>query len=110
MEPAYGPKIISHCPLCHAVYQASEIRLLGEKGPARLFHCTCAACGHAVMAIVLEANGAVSSVGLVTDMEAQDALRFRQALSVSTDDCLAIHELLEKNSRDLCRKLLDKKA
>lgn len=88
----------------------SKIRLLGEKGSTRLFHCTCTACGNAVIAIVLENGGAVSSIGLVTDLEAADALRFQAVLPVSSDECVATHRLLETDSNAFCRLVLDKRA
>lgn len=102
-------KIVGHCPLCQSAYDQSVVRLLGQSGPARLFHCTCQSCGHAVLAVVVESMGAVSSVGMLTDLEASDALRFSYREPVSADECLAIHAALGK-SRDLCALLLDKKA
>ncbi len=110
MQPASSPKLLAHCPVCHAMYSTSEIRLLGEKGATRLFHCTCKSCGNAVIAVVLENGGAVSSVGLVTDLKAMDALRFQDLLPVSTDECVATHRLLETDSKAFCRLVLDKQA
>ncbi len=103
-------KMLAHCPMCHSAYEPSEIRLLGEKGTTRLFHCTCGSCKHAVLAVVLEAAGSVSSVGLMTDMEVQDAMRFQLAGPVTTDECIAVHRLLESESQAICAALLDRKA
>lgn len=111
MDHAHSsPQLLAHCPVCHAAYPTSDVRLLGEKGPTRLFHCTCQRCGNAVIAVVLENAGAVSSVGLVTDMEVQDALRFQDVPAVSSDECIAAHRLVEQESRSFCRRLLDRKA
>ncbi len=105
MSSTHGPKLLAHCPVCQAAYNASEIRLLGEKGAARLFHCTCNTCGQSVLAIVLENFGNISSLGLVTDLELQDALRFRNAEAVSLDECITMHRILQTNSSILCHKL-----
>lgn len=110
MDHAHSPKLLAHCPVCQAAYPASEIRLLGEKGPTRLFHCTCQSCGNSVIAVVLENAGAVSSVGLVTDLEIQDALRFQDVQPVSSDECVAAHRFLDTQSQALCARLLDKTA
>lgn len=110
MDHGHLHKLLAHCPLCQTAYPASEIRLLGERGTMRLFHCTCSTCGHAVLAVVLETSGSVSSVGLVTDLEVSDALRFQNAQAVSSDECIAFHQLLETDSRGFCGRLLDKKA
>ncbi len=107
METPQPQKLLAHCPLCHEAYQPAEVRLLGEKGPTRLFHCSCKVCGHAVLAVILETPGALSSVGVVTDLEIQDALRFKDAGPVSADECLAIHASLEGDAKAWCRQLLD---
>ncbi len=59
-----------------------------------------------MMAIVLEANGAVSSVGLVTDLEAADALRMNDRAPISDDDCIAAHRILQQESRAFCAQLM----
>lgn len=59
-----------------------------------------------MMAVVLEASGVVSSVGVVTDLEAADAKRFHQASPITVDECLHFHVQLEDQSRELCQALL----
>ncbi len=110
MDHALPQKILAHCPLCQSAYPTSLIRLLGERGTMRLFHCTCNSCGHAVLAVVLETSGSVSSVGLVTDLEVTDALRFQNARPVTGDECIAIHRLLETNSQSFCERLCSPSA
>lgn len=110
MDNPNPQKIMAHCPLCQRAYADDSVRLVGERGPARLFHCTCSGCGHAVLAVVIEAAGGISSVGLVTDLEVQDAVRFANLPPVSTDECISAHKALEEGSRQLCGRLLDKKA
>ena len=103
-------KLLAHCPLCSSAYQTSAIQLLGERGTTRLFHCTCGRCGHAVLAVVLQNSGSVSSMGLVTDMEVQDAIRFQGRGPVTSDECIQFHQLLETQSQRFVESLLDKKA
>lgn len=106
MDRAHSSKLLAHCPLCQALYQDAEVRLLGERGSTRLFHCSCHACGHAMLAIILETQGSVSSVGLVTDLEVQDALRFRDSSALTSDDVILAHRVLDEQSKDFCRVLL----
>ena len=106
MDSAHSSKLLAQCPLCQTVYEESEVRLLGERGSTRLFHCSCHACGHAMLAMILEAHGSVSSVGLMTDLEVQDALRFQSLESLSADDCIAAHRILEAESRQLCTLIM----
>jgi len=58
-----------------------------------------------MLAIILETQGSMSSVGLMTDLEIQDALRFRESPPISADDCIAAHRLLQEESQEFCRSL-----
>lgn len=99
-------KLLAQCPMCQAFYDQNEIRLVGEETGSRLFHCTCKSCGHAMLAVILETSGMVSSIGVVTDLEAGDAVRFRGAPAVSVDECVRIHRLLEEQSFAFCQQML----
>ena len=100
-----APKLLTHCPLCDAAYGDGSVRPLGESGATRLYHLTCPACAHSVLAVILEHASGVSSIGLVTDLEAQDAFRFRDANPISSDDCVRAHEALARDSAGLCKRL-----
>lgn len=99
-------RILTQCPLCQSAYDEAGIRLVGEEGSSRVFHCSCQKCGRAMLAVVLEASGVVSSVGVVTDLEAADAKRFHEAVPITVDECLRFHVQLEDQSRELCQALL----
>lgn len=58
-----------------------------------------------MLAIVLEAQGSMSSLGLMTDLEATDALRFQEYAPISADDCIAAHRVLEEGSQAFCEAL-----
>ena len=108
MSQQPSPKLLTHCPLCDAAYADASIRPLGESGTMRLFHLTCPSCAHAVLAVILEHPSGISSIGLVTDLEAQDALRFRDAAPISSEDCMIVHDVLNGRSRELCQTLIAK--
>ncbi len=103
-----APKLLTHCPLCDAAYADGSVRPLGESGAMRLYHLTCPSCAHAVLAVILENATGVSSIGLVTDLEAQDALRFRDVAPIGSNDCVKAHEVLDRESASLCRMLMGK--
>ena len=102
LEPS---RILTQCPACHATYGQGTICILGEEGMTRLVHCTCAECGRAMMAVILEASGFVSSVGVVTDLEAEDAVRFRDVAPLQIDECIRFAEQIRSQSRKLCQAL-----
>ncbi len=104
-----SPKLLSHCPLCDAAYEDQCIRLLGEHGGMRLFHLTCPSCTHAVLAVIMENQHGISSMGMVTDLEVQDAVRFRDAEPISADMCFEARDQLMGQSRAICASLLPQK-
>lgn len=91
--------------MCRVVYPDGHIRLIGEQGEAKLFHCTCEACGHAVLAIMLETGGWVSSIGVVTDLEAEDAARYRTLSTLDADECIRLYRTIEADGRAFCKAL-----
>lgn len=81
--------------------------MLGEQGMMRLFHLTCQSCSHAVLAVILENQHGISSMGMVTDLEVQDAVRFQDADPISADDCLNAKELLTNASQRFVEVIRD---
>ena len=100
-----SPKILSQCPVCATLYAEDSIGFVGEQGKMRLYHCVCKACGNSMLTIVVD-GGMASSLGLVTDLELEDALQARSRAAISTDECVAFHDLIDQKSRDFCRSLL----
>jgi hypothetical protein len=112
-QPQPTPHMLAHCPLCQAAYEDASVRLLGEvastlsaRGTSRMFHLTCNKCSHAILAIILESGHGVSSIGLVTDLEVQDAVRIHNAVPLSADDVLRAHHELNLRSREWCLGLV----
>lgn len=106
MDSTQSSRLIAHCPLCQSVYPDDRVHLVGERGGRRLFHYTCRGCGHAMLAIILESKGSISSIGLMTDLEAHDADRIHEAPPISADDCIRAHRILQDDSVALATTLL----
>ncbi len=96
--------------MCLAEYQDHAICLVGERGNTRLFHCSCQTCGHAILAVILESSGWVSSIGVMTDLEAQDAIRFQNTEPIHPDECVALYRTLETESGAFCHALMHPSA
>lgn len=94
-----GLRMISSCPVCGHRYGPDQARLIEEKGEAHLVHIQCAKCQGGVIALIVKGGIGVSSVGLVTDLTAEDVYRFKESDSLTEDDCIAIHEYLERNHK-----------
>ena len=99
--------LMAHCPVCQALYIKGSVRLLAERPHVRLFHSMCPMCHHGMLAYVIDAPSGISSVGLITDISGEDALKQMNLEIISAEECIAVHRLILEQSRDICRQLLD---
>jgi hypothetical protein len=102
-------QILVHCPLCQGKYEENDIQKLFSRGAAQLLHCACSACGRAMLALLLESSGWVSSVGMVTDLQAHEATEALHRAPLSLEECVSIHQALSETSQVLCQKWLKTK-
>ncbi|USN53163.1 MAG: hypothetical protein H6760_03235 [Candidatus Nomurabacteria bacterium] len=92
---------LSHCPLCQAFYQPSTSRILVTSEDAHLIHLECTRCGSSVLAIIVASMVGVSSVGLLTDLTAEDVMKFRLGKEIDANDVLDVHEWVQDASGEL---------
>jgi len=100
-------QLLERCPLCHEKYGTGSIQLLGGEGKTQTFHCACSACGHAMLSVVFEGSGWLSSIGLVTDLQADEAQKLFKTPTITSDECIGIHTSIEQNSAKICQILLE---
>ncbi|MBU1164954.1 hypothetical protein KKA15_05360 [Patescibacteria group bacterium] len=94
-------KIISFCPVCNAKYNPVEAKVLEEKEEAHLLHITCKKCQSNVVALILTSNLGISSMGIVTDLNSEDVLKFKSSKAVDADDVINIYKILQTKSKIL---------
>ena len=86
-------RLVSYCPLCESHYNPMEAKILEQREDAHLIHVQCRRCRSSVIVLVAAAShGGFTSIGMVTDLTAEDVLRFRSAEKVTVDDVLNIHQ------------------
>jgi hypothetical protein len=90
-----GIKLMNNCPLCKRQHTPDAASVLVEKNGTHLVHITCPFCHNAVLAVIVVTPFGLSSVGMVTDLQASDVLRLRNSGSVSEDELLNFHILLK---------------
>ncbi len=71
-----------------------------------MFHCSCGHCGHAILAVVLETSGWVSSIGVMTDLDVKDAERLQDRSPLTSDECVKFYHLFEQESAAFCKEVL----
>lgn len=69
-------------------------QILEEREDAHLVHTVCRKCSSSIVALVLTGGLGISSVGLVTDLNGQEVLKFRALAPIGADDVIDAHQLL----------------
>lgn len=91
-----NPTLITHCPVCNVRYDPLEARVLEERENAHLVYIKCRQCQSAILALIMANSLGISSMGLITDLNSDDILKFKAAKPVSCDDVIEVHQFLNK--------------
>ncbi len=94
MYPNESIRVVSYCPLCNTQYNPLSARILEEKEGAHLIHIQCRKCGSSIVALIMAGAMGVSSIGLLTDLSSDDAIRLKNNQPVSSDDVLTVYSTL----------------
>ena len=105
MEFDDNMNFVSRCPFCSAEYDLDGAKVIGEEDDATVVYVTCSECESSIIAVVAMSGFGIVSLGLVTDMTAEDTKRFFGAPGISSDELLSIYELLQKNHKDTLKEL-----
>ena len=98
-------QLVTRCPFCSAEYDLDGAQVIGEENDATMVYITCSECESSIVAIVAMSGLGIVSLGLVTDMTAEDTKRFNAEKPVTSDDLLTIYELVQKNHSKAYKKL-----
>lgn len=89
-----GIKLISFCPVCRSQKQRMEAHIIEENEATHLVHLRCPICEAAVLAMLTFSPAGLNSVGMVTDLSAEEAARFKDTNPFSADDAIDLHQFL----------------
>jgi len=98
-------QLVTRCPFCSAEYDLDGAQVIGEENDATMVYITCSDCESSIVAIVAMSGLGIVSLGLVTDMTAEDTKTFTEGKPVTSDDLLEIYETLEKDKAKAYQKL-----
>ena len=97
--------LVTRCPFCSSEYDLDGAQVIGEENEATMVYITCSDCESSIVAIVAMSGLGIVSLGLVTDMTADDTKHFMGEKEITGDELLAIYELLEKNQTNAFKQL-----
>ena len=87
---------VSRCPFCGTSYGEDRVRAIPSRGAEEVMHATCSGCHRAMLFSLERKAESVSCVGMFTDCDAEDCLRFRRAKRITLDDVLEAHVQLRQ--------------
>ena len=91
-------KLIARCPLCEADLNSVKAKVVEYKDDLDLVHIQCHKCKGFILALVLKTGTGLSSIGLITDLDFNDVLRFKDKEKISINQVINIYQALEKNN------------
>ena len=86
---------VFRCPLCDHHYDLLKARMLRQRDDTQLWHLMCTNCRHAAMFVIVFTDSGINSVGVITDLNSEEGVKFQKQEPVDTDDCLALHDIME---------------
>lgn len=101
MEFDDNMRVVTRCPFCSADYDLDGAQVIGEENDATMVYVTCSDCESSIIAVVAMSGLGIVSLGLVTDMTAEDTKRFTGVGSMTSNDLLSIYELLKDQTASI---------
>lgn len=98
-------KIMKNCPMCKNEYTREALELVEEGIGTHLVHLTCAICHNALLALIVVSRLGMSSVGMLTDLDAPDAKRLYRKTALGEESILDFHDYLKKHSKEFIHLL-----
>jgi hypothetical protein len=89
-----NPALIAYCPVCNQKFNPMEAKVLIEQEANYLLHVKCRSCQASLLSVITGGSLGITSVGLVTDLLAEDVLKFKNTQPVSPDEVIAFHQYL----------------
>ena len=90
-----GLKMMGKCPVCHNKFNPISAQILEEKNDNYLVYVRCQHCQSSVIAVITAGMFGVTSIGLITDLNAEEVLKFKNNKSINIDDVINTHQLLQ---------------
>ncbi|OGH66533.1 MAG: hypothetical protein A3B90_00830 [Candidatus Magasanikbacteria bacterium RIFCSPHIGHO2_02_FULL_41_13] len=98
-------KLMRNCPLCKSEYTHETLELVEEGTGTHLVHLTCVQCKNAMLALIVVSKLGMSSVGMLTDLNAPDAKRLYRKNAIAEESVLDFHDYLKTRSHEFIHLL-----
>lgn len=99
-----GLRLVAHCPLCEAKLNPIKAELVEERDDLHVLHVQCSKCKGSLLVILVQTTVGINSVVMVSDLSYADVCSFKQKGSLTADQVIDIHQLLQEE--DIVKKIL----
>lgn len=94
-----GVNHLKSCPVCAEDYKEPQFDVIFERGNVRVVHILCNSCQHKVVTLLATTSFGMSSLGMTTDLSADDFVRTAHLDPLTEDDVLQFHTFLHKHHK-----------
>lgn len=96
-------KFISNCPICKSEYKPEAIKLLQDgytgshelaQEQSKFVHFTCHNCHTNFMAMIIMVSKGISTVGMITDLNFEDAQKLQTMSPLTIDELIEARQFI----------------
>ncbi len=85
------------CPLCNKEYKPTDMQIVEDKGNVLLAFSSCPRCQSGILSLLYKDLSGVTLIGMVTDLNYEDAVKLKNQKKVTEDDALHTYQRLTSN-------------
>ncbi len=100
-------KVIAICPVCQNKYEPQAIKIVEQQSDAFVFHINCGKCNSSVLAYAVQTPMGVTTIGLLSDLQATEVKKFLRQNAITEDDVLQVYETIHSSSADFSGLLIN---
>lgn len=90
--------LVRQCPLCQRAYRFKQMTIIESWDTNQFVHVRCDGCQVAMLLLLVSTPLGMSSIGMLTDLSADDVKHFRTAEPISEEDLFSFHESIQKRN------------
>lgn len=100
-------RLMKKCPFCERAYDVKKVIVLEEYNESRLVHVTCSGCNSSILHIVLVTQMGLNTMGIITDLTAEEVIRLKHSPGITEDTLLGFHKFISNGNNSLSKLILD---
>ncbi|MFH1890175.1 MAG: hypothetical protein ABIJ91_01230 [Candidatus Kuenenbacteria bacterium] len=92
-------EITTFCPLCEKDYNPKNIQTVEQTTEAALIHTKCPKCQTAVLSLLYKDLIGINLIGMITDMDFNDVVKFKDADCIDEDNVLEAYQMIYPSTK-----------